>query len=588
MTRATSGLTRNTNATTRVATEMKTMALAIAVLFTTTGCTHGIHSPRLPIQIAPTAMSAKTPEGEPRFEDITSAAGIDWVHNPCRTGKKLLPETVGGGGGFLDYNHDGKLDILLINGAPLPGYSGPSPHIALYRNNGDGTFTDVTSQCGMDFHGYGLGAAVGDYDNDGWPDIYITALGGNHLYHNEHGHFRDETTRAGVGVRNFSTGAAWIDYDRDGRLDLFVGAYVDWSPQTDLPCGPPGARQYCPPNQYRGARPYLFRNRGDGTFEDVSAKAGVLGHPGKTLGVTVYDFNNDGWPDLYLANDTVPDVLLINNRDGTFSDQALAAGVALGDDGVATGSMGVDVGTPFNDGRACIAVGTFAAQELSLFVASATAPSGTALFENRKREAGLAEPTRPMTTFGVIFADVDLDGRQDLIVLNGHIDDDPGLRVGQERVPYRQSPQLFQNLGNGTFRDVASKAGISTPLIGRALAVGDIDNDGRPDFLAFENGGPVHLWHNVTKPAGSWLGVELVGTRSPRDGTGAMVTISGDGWEQTRCATTARSYLAINDSRVLFGVGHQTVHQLRVRWPSGMVTMLHNPPLNRYLHVNES
>src|SRR5579862_1384720 len=191
----------------------------------------------------PLSAAARAPVGQPRFEDITSKAGIDWVHNPCRTGKKLLPETVGGGGGFLDYNNDGELDILLINGAALPGYKGKPGRLALYRNNGNGTFTDVTSESGLDFHGYGFGAAVGDYDNDGWPDIYITALDGNRLYHNDHGHFRDVTASAGVGVRGFSTGAAWIDYDRDGYLDLFVGDYVDWSAQTDLPCGPPGARQ---------------------------------------------------------------------------------------------------------------------------------------------------------------------------------------------------------------------------------------------------------------------------------------------------------------------------------------------------------
>jgi enediyne biosynthesis protein E4 len=566
--------------------------LLLAVLFLLfAGCHPNTHNTPPVVPVTPIAPAAATstqpPLGEPRFRDITAQAGINWVHNPCRTGKKLLPETVGGGGGFLDYNHDGKLDILLINGAPLPGYQGPRPHLALYRNNGDGTFTDVTRESGLDFAGYGLGAAIGDYDNDGWPDIYITALDGNRLYHNDHGHFRDVTARAGVGVHNFSTGAAWIDYDRDGHLDLFVSDYVDWSPQTDLPCGPPDARQYCAPNQYRGARPYLFRNRGDSTFEDVSAKSGVLGHPGKTLGVTVYDFNNDGWPDLYLANDTVADVLLINNQHGGFTDQALTAGVALGDDGQATGSMGVDVATPFNDGRACIAVGTFATQELSLFVAAAGAPPGTALFENRKREAGIADPTRPMTTFGLAFADVDLDGWPDLIVLNGHIDDDPSLHVGQERVPYRQRPQLFQNQRNGTFRDVAAAAGLTTPLIGRALAVGDIDNDGRPDLLAIENGGPVHLWHNETKPVGAWLGVELVGTRSPRDGTGAMVTLSGPGWTQTRCATTARSYLAFCDPRILFGVGHNTPDQLTVRWPSGTVTVLKHPALNRYLRVEE-
>ncbi len=280
-------------------------ALLVPLIVTLAGCVR-----RIAATPHPAAQSGAAPEkrplmGEPRLVDVTAKAGIDWSYNPCRTGKKLLPETVGGGGGFLDYNNDGKLDILLLNGASLPGCKGAPGRLALYRNNGDGTFTDVTRGSGLDFHGYGFGAAVGDYDNDGWPDIYITALDGNHLYHNDHGHFRDVTAQAGVGVHNFSTGAAWIDYNRDGKLDLFVGDYVDWSAQTDLPCGPPGARQYCAPNQYKGARPYLFRNRGDGTFEDVSAKSGILGHPGKTLGVTVYDFNYDGWPDLMLTDDTV-------------------------------------------------------------------------------------------------------------------------------------------------------------------------------------------------------------------------------------------------------------------------------------------
>jgi len=550
-----------------------------------TGCSH--RNPTVQTTVPAVRSSVQSLMGQPRLVDITSKAGIKWSYNPCRTGKKLLPETVGGGGGFLDYNNDGKLDILLINGAALPGYKGAPGRLALYRNNGDGTFTDVTKESGLDFHGYGFGAAVGDYDNDGWPDIFITALDGCRLYHNDHGHFRDVTAHAGVGVHNFSTAAAWIDYNRDGKLDLFVGDYVDWSVSTDLPCGPPGARQYCAPNQYKGARPYLFRNRGDGTFEDVSARSGVLGHPGKTLGVTVYDFNHDGWPDLMLTNDTVANVLLINNRDGTFSDQALTAGVALADEASPTGSMGVDVATPFNNGRACIAIGTFAAQELSLFEAVPAAAGAPLLFDNVKRESGLADPTRNRTTFGLIFADVDLDGWPDLIVLNGHIDDDPSLKVGQERVPYRQLPQLFQNQRNGTFKDVAAGAGLTTPMIGRALAVGDIDNDGRPDFLAFENEGTPHLWHNETMPMGAWLGVVLVGTRSPRDGSGAMVTISGKGWEQTRCATTARSYLAINDPRVLFGVGKQTVDTLTVRWTSGTVTVIKNPGLNRYMRVVE-
>jgi len=546
-----------------------------------TGSTAAPASPSAPAQVV-----SELPT--PLFTDITTKSGIDWTHNPCRTGKKLLPETVGGGGGFIDYNNDGKLDILLINGAALPGYKGVPGKLALYRNNGDGTFTDVTKKSGLDFHGYGFGAAVGDYDNDGWPDLYITALDGNKLYHNDHGHFRDVTASSGLGVNAFCTAATWIDYNRDGKLDLFVGSYVEWTAATDLPCGAPNARQYCAPNQYKGARPHLFRNRGNGSFEDVTDKAGLHNLPGKTLGVTVYDFNNDGWPDIVIADDTVANVLLINNRDGTFTDQALTAGVALGDDGLATGSMGIDVGTPFNDGKPGIAIATFAAQEMSLFMsANPLDSSSPPLFDNKKRESGIAAATRSMTTFGLEYADVDLDGWPDLILVNGHIDNDPDMKVGTEHIPYQQPAQLFQNQHDGTFKDVAPAAGLSTPVVGRGLAIGDIDNDGRPDLLIFENGGKVRLFHNDTKTTGGWLGVKLIGTSSPRDGTGAMVQIVGKGINQIKCATAARSYLSINDPRVLFGLGKNIVDKLVVKWPSGKVTTVPSPHTNTYLTVTE-
>lgn len=524
---------------------------------------------------------------QPQFEDVTQAAGIRWTHNPCRTGKKYLPETVGGGGGFIDYDNDGWLDIILINGAPLPGYKGPAPSLALYHNNHDGTFTEVSQKVGLTLHEYGMGVAVGDYDNDGWPDLYITAVGQAHLFHNEHGRFVDVTAQAGVGCKGFSTAAAWVDYNRDGKLDLFVGRYVDWTPETDLPCGPPTAREYCPPNQYHGAPPVLYHNLGHGVFEDVSKKAGVLGNPSKTLAVIPYDFNGDGWPDLYLANDTEPDVLLINNRNGTFTNRALEAGVALGTDGNPTGSMGADVAVPLDDGRPCIAVGTFAGQEMSLFLAAAGQTNGQALFENRKAEAGVAAPTHNMTTFGLVWADVDLDGWPDLMVMNGHIDMDQALGAGGGTVAYRQPPQLFQNRRDGTFRDVASAAGIAAPIVGRGLAVGDYDNDGKPDFLFFENGGPVRLWRNRTATKGHWIGLRLIGTRSPKDGAGAMVTLSGSGWTQTRCATTARSFLSACDPRVHFGLGDRMPDQLTVHWPSGKVTQTKAPPIDRYLTIKE-
>ena len=521
------------------------------------------------------------------FTDITDKAGINWVHNPCRTGKKLLPETVGGGGGFIDYDNDGFQDIILINGGPLPGYTGKPGRLALYHNNGNGTFTDTTAAGGLDFKGYGFSAVVGDYDNDGWPDIFITALDGCRLYHNEHGHFKDVTAQSCVGVKGFCTAGAWVDYDRDGKLDLFVASYVEWTAETDLPCGSPSARQYCAPNQYKGSAPHLFHNLGNGKFEDVSEKAGVLGHPGKNLGIAIYDFNHDGWPDIFLANDTVANVLLINNKNGTFTDQALTAGVALADQGGATGSMGVDVATPFCDGKAVIGIGTFATQEASLFASTSTG-DGPLLFENRKREAGLADPTHASTTFGAAFFDANLDGYPDLLLVNGHIDDDPSLRIGNGQVPYRQLPQLFMNTGDGKFADADKSAGFAKPIIGRGLAVADIDNDGRQDLLIFENGGPVRLWHNDTPPVGKWLGVKLVGTKSPKDGSGAMVTISGPGWEQTLCAGTARSYLSACDARVHFGLGNRTKpDKLIIRWTSGTVTTLNNPETGKYLTVKE-
>lgn len=517
-----------------------------------------------------------------RFVDVTRRAGLRWLHHPCRTGRKYLPETMGGGGGFIDYDADGWLDIVLIDGYPLPGYRGPAPRHALFRNNRDGTFRDVTEEVGLKTREYGMGVAVADYDGDGWPDLYLTAVGKNRLYRNDRGVFRDVTDRAGVGDRRWSTGAAWVDVDGDGRLDLFVANYVQWSPERDLPCGSEQRRQYCPPYQYRPEAPALYRNRGDGTFEDISRRAGILGHPGKTLAVLPCDVNGDVRPDLFLANDTQPDVLLVNRGDGTFSNEALAAGVAVGTDGAPTGSMGVDAATILRDGRLALAVGNFVGQGMSLFV---PVPGVDALlFENRKYEAGVAEATLPMSTFGLVFADFDLDGWPDLCLLNGHLDEN--LAVGERREPYRQMPQFFRNQGDGSFRRVS--AGVEQPLVGRGLAVGDYDNDGRPDLLALENGGPARLWRNETEPAGHWLAVELEGRRSPRDGTGAVVTLHARDGRLTRFASTARSYLTANDPRVHFGLGWEGgARRLEVRWPSGEVQVLTDLPTDRAIRVRE-
>lgn len=541
-----------------------------------TGCGSGPPS-------GPPAQDAEPPP-TPRLAEVAAAAGVRWRHHPYRTGRKLLPETYGGGGGFLDYDGDGRLDLLLLDGAPLPGFHGPAPRHALYRNDGSGRFTDVTRAAGLSFDQYGMGAATGDFDGDGWTDLFLTAVGKTRLLRNHRGRFVDVTAHAGAAVRGWTTGAAWLDFDADGVLDLFVARYVKWSPATDLPCGSERSRQYCPPYQYRAAPPVLLRGRGDGTFSDVSAHAGILGHAGKTLAVLPCDPNGDGRTDLYLANDTEPDVLLLNQADGTFRDEALAAGTAVGTDGRATGSMGVDAGTPFADGRRCIAVGNFVNQGMSLFAPLPGDPAPVPLFENLKVAAGVFEPTRSMSTFGLVFADVELDGWPDLVLLNGHLDEN--LAIGERREPYRQRPQLLQNRRDGTFRDTAAAAGIAQPLVGRGLAAGDFDDDGRVDFLAFENGGPVRLWHNES-PAGSWLGLRLRGTRSARDGAGATVTASGAGWSHVVHHTTARSYLAACDPRVLIGLGRRLLHRVTIRWPRGTVDELRRPPTGRYLRVEE-
>jgi enediyne biosynthesis protein E4 len=534
--------------------------------------------------IARPIASAADPSVVPTLVDVTKSSGLAWRHEPCRSGRKYLPETYGGGGGFLDYDRDGDLDVLLINGAPLPGYKGPIPRHGLFRNDG-GKFSAVKDLAGIRSPEYGMGAAVADFDNDGWSDVYLTSVGRNRLFRNEAGRFVDVTDRAGVGDPRWSVAAAWLDYDRDGRLDLFVANYVEWSPGGDLPCGGDGRKQYCPPYQYRGAPPTLYRNRGNGTFEDVSAAAGVRGHASKSLAATPCDVNGDGWVDLHIANDTEPSVLLVNQRNGTFSNSAISAGVSVGTDGTANGSMGVDTATPWNDGRLAFAVGNFVGQGLSLF-ATLGPPGPNVLFENLKQEAALRDSTLPMSTFGTVFSDMDRDGWTDLLILNGNLDE--SLMTGQRNEPYRQLPQLFQNRRDGKFAEVGKAAGFEEPLVGRGLAVGDYDNDGSQDFLAFENGGPVRLWRNATPTRGGWIGVELQGSAAgPRDGTGATVTVKGSGWSQSRLVSTARSYLAVNDPRVHFGLGARQVESLEVRWPGGAVDTILSPALGEYLRIVE-
>ncbi len=522
--------------------------------------------------------------GAIRFEEVASSAGLKWTHAPCRTGKKLLPETYGGGGGFLDLNGDGLLDIILINGAPLPGYRGSIPRHALYLNRGDGTFVDATDKSGLRQGDYGMGVATGDLDNDGWTDLFVTGLHQNRLYRNDRGRLVEITATAGVGKARWSTGATFLDYDGDGLLDLFVANYVRWPPAREVPCGRPGHPEYCPPLNYEGAPPVLYKNLGNGRFRDVSAETGVLGHPTKSLAVLVLDVNDDGRPDLFVANDTEPDVLLVNRDGKSFEDRAISAGVAHSARGGVTGSMGIDAATPYADGRLALAVGTFVAEGMSFFLRPQAGPE--VVFDHIDTQSGLNAATLSMSTFGLLFADLDADGHSEIVALNGHLDEVTAAE--QSRQPYRQPPQVFQLRDGGNFTDVAPAAGIDRPLVGRALASADYDGDGRLDLLAFENGGPVRLWHNIGTPAGDFLRIQLVGRRSPRDGTGATVRVRRGASNQARLLTTARSYLAANDPVLHFGLPRTgDPVDVEVRWPSGATTGLRGVVPNQLLRIEE-
>src|SRR5499427_3672258 len=409
--------------------------------------------PVLAIAAAGLLVSATVPYAGPVFTDVTAQAGIHFVHNAGRTGKKYLPETLGSGCAFFDADNDGWPDILLINGKDLIP-RGRKTLPALYRNNHDGTFTDITAGSGLDVEMYGMGVAIADYDNDGKEDVFITALEGDRLFHNEGGgKFRDVTKTSGINNANFSTSAAWLDYDRDGKVDLFVANYVQWTAKGDLFCSLDGAaKSYCTPESYKGTQSKLYHNLGGGRFEDVSRQAGIADPTSKSLGVTVLDFNNDGWPDLFVANDTQPNKLYRNNRDGTFKEEGMLAGVAFGEDGVARGAMGADSGDYDRSGRPHLLVGNFSNQMLGLYH-----NEGNGLFVDEAPSSAVGKASLLSLTFGVFFFDYDLDGLPDILAANGHIEEEIG-RI-QPKVSYRQPPLLFRNAGKGRFENVTAAMG---------------------------------------------------------------------------------------------------------------------------------
>jgi enediyne biosynthesis protein E4 len=528
-------------------------------------------------------IAASLPQSSVTFTDVTAQAGIHFTHNAGRSGKKYLPETLGAGCAFFDADGDGWPDILLLNGKDFTPH-GRKTLSALYRNNHNGAFTDITAGSGLDIEMYAMGVAIGDYDNDGRDDVYITALDGDHLFHNEGGgKFRDVTKAAGIENASFGTSAAWVDYDRDGKLDLFVANYVQWSPKMDLFCSLDGAiKSYCTPESYKGTRCRLFHNLGGGRFEDVAVKAGVGDASSKSLGVTVLDYNNDGWPDIFVANDTQPNKLYRNNGNGTFTDEGMTAGVAYGEDGVARGAMGADSGDYDRSGRPHLLVGNFSNQMLGLYH-----NEGNGLFVDEAPSSAVGRASLLSLSFGVFFFDYDLDGLPDIFAANGHIEDEIG-RV-QPKVSYRETPLLFRNLGNRKFENVTAQMGaaFNRPVVARGAAYADFDRDGDLDLLISTNNGPACLFRNDGGNRNHWLSLRLRGTKSNRDGIGAVVRVASASGKQWNMVRSGSSYCSQSDLAVTFGLGKDAAASVEIVWPSGGMQKLGNVAANQFVTVDE-
>ena len=530
------------------------------------------------------------------FIDVTEASGILFRHESSPTTSKYLIETMGGGVALLDYDGDGWLDVFFTNGAelldPMPPGAEPrktAPRFSdrLYRNGRDGTFTDVTAEAVVGgTHGYGMGVAVGDYDNDGFADLYVTNYGANVLYHNDgHGRFADVTAKAGVAAGGWSASAGFLDYDGDGRLDLFVTRYVDFSFADNPYCGEkrPGYREYCHPRNFKGVTNLLFRNKGDGTFADVSEAAGISRHVGKALGVALADYDADGRIDIFVANDSVPGFLLRNDGKGGFEEVGLPAGVGYNEEGMAVAGMGADFADYDNDGRPDLFVSTLSGETYSLY-----RNRGDGSFEYASSPAGIAAATLAYSGWGTKLFDFDNDGWKDLFVAQGHVLDT--VELTSDHVKYAQPPLLLKG-ERGRFTNVGPVAGnaFRRGWAGRGAAFGDLDNDGDLDVVVSNCGQRPYVLRNERGSLGSWLALELVGTTSNRDGIGAQVkTVSDGGLTQHHTVSTASSYQSASDKRLLIGLGRaERARLLEVRWPSGVVQRLEDVPANRRLTVTE-
>jgi hypothetical protein len=532
--------------------------------------------------LAGTATQTVTRE----FVDVTAAAGIRFRHNNGAFGGKYLPETMGSGAAFLDADGDGWQDILLINSTDWPKRPARGSRHALYRNNRNGTFTDVTAASGLGVAMYGMGVAAADYDNDGQIDVYITGLGGNRLFRGSGGGtFIDVTARAGVGAGGFSTSAAWLDYDRDGQLDLFVARYVQWSIEKDLRCTLDGkTKSYCTPESYSGESPLLFHNRGDGTFEDVTRAAGLHDPASKALGVALLDYDNDGVVDIFVANDTQPNRLYRNRGNGTFTDVATTAGVAFNEAGVARAGMGVDAADYDASGRASLVIGNFSNEMMALYT-----NEGNGLFIDEAPASTIGKTSLLSLTFGCFFFDYDLDGWPDIFAANGHVADD--IQAVQSHVSYAQRPHLFRNLGSRRFESVGERVGSAFQVrsVARGAAYGDIDQDGDLDLLMTANGGAARLLRN--EGAGHRaLRVMLRGTTANRSAIGARVTLTlADGHRRWQMVKSGSSYLSQSELPLAFGLGASSVpRSLEIAWPGGSTEKVDVSAVNEMLTIEQT
>jgi enediyne biosynthesis protein E4 len=528
------------------------------------------------------------PAGPIEFVDVTAQAGIHFKHNTGAFGKKYLPETMGSGACFIDYDNDGWQDIFLVNSMDWPEHKTGKSYSALYHNNHDGTFTDVTREAGLAVESYGLGCAVGDYDNDGYDDLYVTTVGSNHLYHNlGNGKFADVTVKAGVASPGFSASAVWFDYDNDGKLDLFVTHYIEWSPETDQYCTLDNRnKSYCTPQTYKGESSHLYHNKGNGVFEDVTKRAGVADPTSKALGVALLDYDNDGWIDIFVSNDTEPNKLYHNNHDGTFTDVGVTVGVAFSDSGRVRAGMGTDAADIDNSGFPSLVIGNFTNESMALYKFE-----GSGLFDDESARSGIGPMTPQSLTFGCFFMDYDLDGRLDIVAANGHVSDD--IAVVQPTLRYAQPMGVYRNIGNMKFENVSGKLGAAIPksVVGRGLAYADYDNDGDLDLVITANNGPARLLRNDNANQNDVLRMKLVGTKSNRDAIGAKVTVTtNSGVKITRMVKTGSSYLSQSELPLTFGLGKAGPAKsllVQIVWPSGRKDSLSDMKPNQFLTIRE-